>query len=268
MGALAILIVMATSTLGAWVLQRRLIYFPDGGIPSIAAMGAGWDEVSYQTSDGLTLAAWYRAPEPSQPIVVVFSGNAGNRGDRAQLGRALAVGGLGVLLTDYRGYGGNPGHPTEDGLARDARAAVAYIEEHLPGTPTVYFGESLGAAVAAELATEHLPVALVLRSPFTSLVAVGRYHYPWLPVSGLLKDRYPSDERIASIEVPTMVIAGDRDSIVPVGQSRSIFDGLPGPKRLLIVPGADHNDQALVAGTQMLNEVTAFIATVGQDPEA
>ena len=265
MGALALLVIIGTVNLGMWLLQRRLIYFPDGGFPSIAAMGSGWTEVSYETIDGLTLAAWYRAPESSQPIVIVFNGNAGNRGGRAPLGRALADAGFGVLLTDYRGYGGNPGSPTEEGLARDARAAAAFIEGQLPGTQVVYFGESLGAAVAVELAAADTPQALVLRSPFTSLVAVGRHHYPWLPVSGLLKDRYPSDERIAFIDVPTMVIAGDRDSIVPTDQSRSVYEGLPGSKRLLLIPGADHNDLALLAGEEMVGEIVDFIATVTGD---
>ena len=268
MGALALLTAIATVSLGLWTLQRQLIYFPDSRVPSIAAIGSGWSEVSYQTSDGLTLAAWYRAPEPSQPTVIVFHGNGGNRGGRAPLGKALAAAGFGVLLTDYRGYGGNPGHPTEDGLARDARAAIAYLEEQSPGTPLVYFGGSLGAAVAVELAVADPPLALILRSPFTSLVAAGRFHYPWLPVSGLLKDRYPSDERIAFIDVPTLVIAGDRDSIVPTDQSRSVYEGLPGPKRLLLIPGADHNDPALLAGDEMIAGVIDFIATAAGDPGA
>lgn len=265
MGALVLLVAVATVNLGLWLLQRRLIYFPDGRTPSIGIVGTGWTEVSYETADGLTLAAWYHSPGPSQPVVVVFNGNAGNRGDRAPLGRALAGGGFGVLLTDYRGYGGNPGRPTEDGLACDARAAAAYIEERLPGTELVYFGESLGAAVAIQLAATEPPAAVILRSPFTSLAAVGRFHYPWLPVSLLLKDRYSSDERLASIDVPAMVIAGDKDSIVPIGQSRSVFEGLPGPKRLLVIPDADHNDPALVAGGEMIAAVIAFVAIAGGD---
>ncbi len=268
MGALALLAAIATLTLGLWTLQRRLIYFPDNRVPSIAVVGSGWDEVSYETADGLALTAWYRAPEPSQPIVIVFNGNAGNRGDRAPLGRALADAGFGVLLTDYRGYGGNPGHPTEDGLARDARAAIAYVAGQLPDSQLAYFGESLGAAVAIEVATEHEPAALILRSPFTSLVAVGQVHYPWLPVRLLLEDRYSSDERISSIDVPTVVIVGDRDSIVPIDQSRRIYEGLPGPKRLLVIPGADHNDPALVAGDEVIGGIVDFIDALRGDTRA
>ena len=199
-------------------------------------------------------------PEPGQPVVLVFNGNAGNRADRAPLGSGLAAAGLGVLLTDYRGYGGNPGHPTEDGLASDARAAVSFVREWAAGSPLVYFGESLGAAVAVELASADPPAALVLRSPFTSLADMGRVHYPWLPASALLKDRYPSIERIGSVHTPTLIVAGETDAIVPVDQSRALFAAAPGPKQLLVIPSADHNDPVLVAGREMIETVVAFIA--------
>ena len=249
MGAIAVLTVVAAAAVGLWTAQRRLIYFPDRSAPSLGAMGPGWEEVAYETMDGLTLRAWYRAPEPRRPVVVVFNGNAGNRADRASLGSALAASGLGVLLTDYRGYGGNPGHPTENGLASDARAAVAFVRGRSAANPVVYFGESLGAAVAVELASVDPPAALVLRSPFTSLANVGRVHYPWLPVGSLLKDRYPSDERIRTVQVPTLVVAGDADSIVPISQSQEIFAAAPGRKQLVVV-----------SGSEMIEAVAAFVA--------
>jgi len=260
LGALAILTVLFASVIGLWAVQRRLIYFPDQRAPSLAVMGPEWEEVAYETTDDLTLRAWYRAPDNDGPVVVVFSGNAGNRADRASLGSGLAAAGLGVLLTDYRGYGGNPGHPTEDGLARDARAAVAFVREWAPRSPLVYLGESLGAAVSVELASSDPPAVLVLRSPFTSLADVGRVHYPWLPVGALLKDQYPSSERIGSVRVPTLVVAGDADSIVPISQSREIFAAAPGPKQLVVISGADHNDGILLSGSEVLNEISDFVA--------
>ncbi len=260
MGALAVLTVMLATAIGLWTAQRRFIYFPDRRTPSLGVMGPGWGEVAYETTDGLTLRAWYRAPESGQPVVAVFSGNAGNRADRASLGSGLAAAGLGVLLTDYRGYGGNPGHPTEDGLARDAQAAVGFVRDRAAGNPVVYFGESLGAAVAVELATVDSPAVLVLRSPFTSLADIGHVHYPWLPVSALLKDCYPSIERIGSLQTPTLVVAGEADSIVPVDQSRALFAAARAPKQLLTIPTADHNDPDLVAGREMIDTVVAFIA--------
>ena len=211
-----------------WSQQRRLIYFPSPGpLPSATSILPTGKDVVLDTEDGVRLAAWY-FPAPSHgraPAVVIFNGNAGYRWLRADLAVALNRHGLSVLLFDYRGYGGNPGRPTEEGLAADARAAQAWLAGQPDVDPSriAYFGESLGAAVAVELAVHRPPAALVLRSPFTSLADVGVLHYPWLPVRRLLIDRYPSIERIASVKAPVLVIAGDRDDVVPASLSKQLL---------------------------------------------
>jgi len=203
-------------------------------------------------------------PRRPGPAVLVLNGNGGNRSLRAPLAAALAGMGLHVLLFDYRGYGGNPGRPTEAGLAADARAAL----DHLAGRPEVdpdrmvYFGESLGAAVALRLATERPPAALVLRSPFASLAEVGRLHYPLVPVGLLLRDRYDSAALAGRLAAPLLVVAGDRDRIVPAGHSRRLFAAAPEPKRLVVLDGADHNDPDLLAGPRLLAELRRFLAGV------
>ena len=171
--------------------------------------------------------------------------------------------GLSVLLFDYRGYGGNPGRPAEDGLAADARAAQEWLAKQPGVEQIVYFGESLGAAVAVGLAVQRPPAALVLRSPFTSLADVASVHYPWLPVGRMLLDRYPSIERIASVHVPVLVIAGDRDDIVPEQLSRRLYDAAQEPKQYVLVPGVGHNDQELSDGRQMLDEIEGFLSSSG-----
>ena len=243
-----------------WMLQRQLIYFPIGQVPPVEAALPGWAEVTLTTEDGLALDAWYHDPVSTAAVVIVFNGNAGNRSDRAPLGAALADRGFGVLLADYRGYGSNEGHPTEAGLALDARAAHRYVADNSPGHPVCYFGESLGAAVAVELATEFPPAALVLRSPFTSLADVAAAHYPFLPVRLMLRDRYPSLERITSLEVPLLVIAGSADSIIPISQSEEVFQAAGHPERLVVIGGADHNDFDLLAGPDLVDAISEFIA--------
>lgn len=259
MTIIVVLAVMAVGPTSLWLLQRRLIYFPVAYLPPVEAVLPGWDEVMLSTEDGLNLEAWYHPPESTAPVVIVFNGNAGNRADRAPLGTALAQTGLGVLLVDYRGYGSNDGHPTEAGLALDARAARSYLNEHAPGNAVCYFGESLGAAVAVELAAEFPPAALVLRSPFTSLAEVARVHYAFLPVKVMLRDRFPSLERIASVDSPVLVIAGSADSIVPVEQSEAIYRAAERPERLLVIDGADHNDFELLAGADLVEAVSGFL---------
>jgi fermentation-respiration switch protein FrsA (DUF1100 family) len=256
---LVILGVMIAMTGGMWAAQRRLIYFPDRRTPGIEWMGSRWGDVAYETSDGLTLHGWFSPPPGEAPVVIVFNGNGGNRGDRGPLGEALVNRGFGVLLTDYRGYGGNPGDPSEEGLAGDAEAAARFVSDTAPGHPVAYFGESLGSAVAIRLTLDRPPAALVLRSPFTSMVDVGRTHYPWVPVGVLLKDRYPSIERIGAVAVPLLVIAGDADGIVPVDQSRAIFEAAQGPKDFLVIPGADHNDPELVHGPDVIDATVRFL---------
>lgn len=183
-------------------------------------------------------------------------GNAGCRAARAPLARRLAAKGLAVLLLDYRGYGGNPGSPSECGLIKDARAAHAYLVGHgVPAQRLIYFGESLGAAVATRLATEHPPGGLVLRSPFTDLAGVGSRHYPLLPVRLLLRDRFPVTELIGQVRAPTAVIYGSADTIVPPEQSAAVAAAAGGPVRVVEVVGADHNDAALLEGNELVAAV-------------
>ncbi|HDH03189.1 MAG TPA: alpha/beta hydrolase [Actinobacteria bacterium] len=246
-----------------WVFQRRLIYLPSQALPDVAAVLPGAEEVTFLTEDGLRLAAWWMpaAGDANGGTVIVFNGNAGNRGDRVLLGKALAESGYGVLLVDYRGYGGNPGRPTEDGLLTDARAAVDYLatRSDVDADRLAYFGESLGAAVAIGLAEQRPPAALVLRSPFTSLSDVASVHYPFMPASVLLWDRYPNLERIRGIEVPVLVVAGSADSIVPAAQSQQLYEVASEPKEFVMIEGADHNDFELTAGDRLVAEVAAFL---------
>jgi hypothetical protein len=198
--------------------------------------------------------------------VLVANGNAGDRAVRAPLARALARRGLAVLLFDYRGYGGNGGTPSEAGLARDVRAARRFLVEEAGFSPNrlLYFGESLGTAVVTELAAEHPPAGLVLRSPFVDLASVGRVHYPFLPVRTLLRDRFPLVEHLRQVEVPVTVVYGGRDSVVPPAQSRAVAAAAPRLRRLVELPGADHNDPALLDGRVLVDAIVE-LAQPGAD---
>jgi len=266
-----LIVVMVLLLLVVWLFQRRMIYFPlDHHVPAAGSILPGASEVSTTTSDGLELGAWFMPAVHVTPraTVLVFPGNAGNRAGRAPLAQALAERGFSVMLLDYRGYGGNPGAPTERNLARDGRAARAFMEsrEDVDAGKLIYFGESLGAAVALELAIEHPPALLVLRSPFASMTEIGKLHYPFMPVGLLLADRYPSIERAPALQAPLLVIAGSRDDIVPLDQSRALYDAVSGPtKRLVVIDGAGHNDLALLAGEEMLEAIDDFWCEVRPD---
>lgn len=261
--ALSLAVVLVAIAAAVWLLQRKLIYFPSPQVPDPRSIGLqGVTQVTFPTTDGLTLHGWFvtRTASP-EAVVLVFNGNAGNRAHRASFADALARHGHAVFLFDYRGYGGNPGSPSETRLRLDARAARTYLLSRPDVDPgsLVYFGESLGTAVAVELASVHSPAGLILRSPFTSLTAVGQHHYRWLPVGWLLRDRFATLDRLPRIHTPLLVIAGDRDSIVPISQSRQVFEAANEPKSLLVVPHADHNDSALFDGRMMISRIAEFL---------
>ncbi len=267
-----ILAVVGTSLVAVfgllWTAQRKLIYFPTQAVGEASAVLPGSEDVTFTTEDGLTLSAWW-LPAPDDPngsTIVVFHGNGGNRADRVPLARALTAQGYDVLLTDYRGYGGNPGSPSETGLLLDAKAAIAYLRTR-PGIDPdrlVYFGESLGAAVAIGAARELPPSAMILRSPFTSLPDVASVHYPYLPTGLLLRDRYPSIDTIGTLDVPVLVIAGSRDTIIPFAQSQELYEAARGPKSFVTIEGADHNDPELTHGPLLIEEITTFLNGVAR----
>ena len=247
-----------------WTMQRRLMYFPAAYVPTPDEIGLmPVEPVTFETADGLELSGWFLAASGPSPrfTVLVFNGNAGNRADRGPLAAALHRHGMQVLLVDYRGYGGNPGTSSESGFAADGRAARAYLLDRsdVDASRLVYFGESLGAAVAVGLAVEHPSAALILRSPFTSMADVGQHHYPFLPVRLLLRDTFPSIDRINRIRSPLLVIAGERDRIVPIQQSRRLYEAASAPKTLVVFPEADHNDYELLAGDGMIQAIVRFL---------
>jgi fermentation-respiration switch protein FrsA (DUF1100 family) len=260
--------VIVVLLLAFWAGQRRLMYFPLGDVPAIAALGlSGVEEVAFDTADGLHISGWLFTVDDADraSAVIVFHGNAGNRAHRIPLAIALRRIGLQVLLFDYRGYGGNPGSPTEQGLEMDARAAREFLINQRGVEPgrLIYFGESLGTGVAVKLATEHPPAALILRSPYTSMADIGQHHYPWLPVRLLLRDRYDSLTQISRVKAPLLIIAGERDSIVPADFSRRLYDMAPQPKTFVSIPGADHNDDELLDGRMVLEAIAKFLGANG-----
>jgi fermentation-respiration switch protein FrsA (DUF1100 family) len=250
-----------------WALQRQLIYFPDPTlVPPADAVIAGARDVTLCTADGLELGAWF-VPATGHKVtgmaVLVVPGNGGNRAGRAAFAVELSRRGLGVLLMDYRGYGGNAGTPSEAGLAADADAATEALRDlGYPRHRTVYFGESLGAGVVAGLQVRRPPAGTVLRSPFTELADVGAHHYPWLPVRALLRDRYPVLEHLTTSDVPITVIYGDRDSVVPPGLSSRVADHAPALVERVVIAGADHNDPVMF-GARVADAVARLAHGVG-----
>ncbi|MCL2783352.1 MAG: alpha/beta hydrolase [Propionibacteriaceae bacterium] len=226
--------------------QRSLIYFPDHTDPNLGLDRAhNVKDVGFTTEDGLTLTTWLIGPTAASngAAVLYLPGNAGNRSGRLAVAQDIAALGYTVLLVEYRGYGGNPGNPSEDGLAMDARAAVNFLNtQGFANQQIIYVGESIGTGVAARLASTSLPAAVLLRSPFTSMVDMGKHLYPWLPVGLILKDRFETMTYLPAITVPMTVLAGGADDFVPMTQSKTVADNAPDLFQFKVVDGVGHND--------------------------
>jgi fermentation-respiration switch protein FrsA (DUF1100 family) len=241
-----------------YVFQRQLLYFPDRSRPQLGLLSElGAREVSLTTADGLSLLSWYLPPRERRPVILYFHGNGGNIGHRAERMRRFGGEGYGVLLVGYRGYGGNPGAPSETGLFDDARAARDFLErEGIGAARLVLYGESLGSGVAVHVAATHQIAGLILESPFTSIAAVAQYHYPYIPAALLIRDRFDSLSRIGEVRAPILILHGGRDAIVPDRFSRALFDAAPEPKESWFAADAGHED---LAGFGALDQVVLFI---------
>ena len=166
---------------------------------------------------------------------------------------------------DYRGYGRSSGSPSEAGTYRDARAALRWILEAPEVEPArvFYLGESLGGAVAVDLALERPPAGLALVSAFTGIRDMARLHYPRIP-RPLVADAYPTLRRIRALRSPLLVVHGDRDEVVPASQGRALFEAAPGPKRIRVFTGLGHNDFFTLAGGELAQEVASWAREIGR----
>ncbi len=241
-----------------YLFQRQLLYFPDRSRPQLAGLAQlGVREVSLTTADGLSLLSWYLPAREGRPVIAYFHGNGGHIGYRADRLQRFAREGYGVLMVEYRGYGGNPGAPTESGLFDDARAGLDFLQrEGITVSRLVLYGESLGSGVAVHLAAQRPVAALILESPFTSAAAVAQYHYPFVPAALLIWDRFDSLSRIGRVNAPVLILGGGHDAIVPARFSQALFDAAPEPKESWFAPDAGHEE---LAGFGALDIVVAFI---------
>jgi fermentation-respiration switch protein FrsA (DUF1100 family) len=223
-------------------MEGRFLYFPSRGLAATPeSFGLRADELSLLTEDGVRLHGWWIKGVGGRALLF-FHGNAGNIGDRLDRARILNERlGLDVFLVDYRGYGRSEGGPFEEGLYRDARSVYAQALSRFHANQIVLFGESLGSAVAIQLATEQPSAGVVLETPFLSIPAMARKHYPFVP-RFLIRSRYDNAEKISSVAAPKLFLVAERDEVAPPEQGRRLFELAPEPKTLFVIPGSGHND--------------------------
>jgi hypothetical protein len=229
-------------------LEPRLAFFPQRDLVlTPAAIGLPCEDVVAVTADDVRLQGWF-VPAPASaapaPVLLVFHGNAESIAHGLELAARAHGAGWAVLLAEYRGYGGNPGSPSEAGIGRDGFAFASVARAKARGAPVVLWGRSIGASVAVRLAAAGQGAAVILESPFTSSRDLLRDQGAWLflALSYLGSYRFDSAARMADIRVPVLVIHGTRDEIAPFAHGRRLFDVAPGPKAFVELVGGGHND--------------------------
>jgi fermentation-respiration switch protein FrsA (DUF1100 family) len=261
--ALVVLAALYAAAVGAlFLLQRSAIYFPP--TDALGEPAKPIQTVTLHTADGETLSAWYAPPTKGRPVILFFHGNASTLTFELERWRRISAAGVGFLAVNYRGYPGSTGHPTEEGLHQDALAAYRWLEARYPPSDIVIQGHSLGAGVAVRLAAEKPSRALILEAPFTSAVDRGKATMPWAPVGLLMRDRYPSRDRIGGVRAPVLIVHGDRDAVIPFSDGQALFAAARQPKAFVRIPGGGHND---LVGSGLYDHVWPFLGLTAPPTE-
>ena len=259
-------IFLGSSIYGLRWCEYALTFQPERTRPGQVWQGPnGAEDVSFLNRDNQRLYGWL-VPARRQPAfatVIFFHGQAGNISNTAFIGQSLAALGFDVLLFDYRGYGRSEGEiATEKDMYADADAAFDYVvnDRGVPSERVVLYGHSLGTAAAVDLASRRICAALILESGLSSADDMATVKLRWMPkwLHALGTNRFDSVAKLAGVVCPVLVAHGERDNIVPTDQGRALFAAANEPKKLIIVPGADHSIPSY-AGASYINEVAKFV---------
>lgn len=241
---------------GLFVFQRSILYFPTHfyTLPSQARTHSAFEEISVKTADGLDLKAWY-APATSQPFTFVFfHGNGDSLNTASPVADPYIAAGYGFLLAEYRGYSGLPGKPTEAGLYADGRACLyALMARGVKSENILLFGHSLGTGVAVQMAEEIHVGGVMLLAPYLSIAKMAQVEYPIFPAQWIVLDRFESDQKIARVHAPVLIINGVNDQVIPPSQGKKLYDLANEPRLFYSLPGHGHNDLFDDAAPLVLN---------------
>jgi len=244
-------------------MESGFIFYPEKSlIGTPADLGLEYEEALFSATDGVQLHGWF-IPGKGPFTLLWCHGNAGNISHRLDNIRLLHdLVGVHIFIFDYRAYGRSAGKVSEQGTYRDAEGALAYLRSRsdLNSTHIVYFGRSLGSAVAVNLAVKENPAGLILESPFLSIREMAKIIFPFLPLGPFLRIRYDSLAKIAQVGCPLLIIHGDRDGVIPYSQGKRLYTAAPEPKKFYTIRGAGHNDTYIVGGEEYFATLKCFLA--------
>ncbi len=255
-----------------WLFQDRLV-FPASVAPLVEPPergGVQFRVAELSVPDGLILRFIHAPPAGKKPVILFFHGNGGRADSEAPGLVPLARRGFGIVASEYRGYAGNPGAPSERGLVADGAATVAWIQRRYPDSPVVLWGESLGTGVAVRLAAARPRdfSGVILDAPFTSLVEAGARQFPWVPVRTLIRHRFDSLSRMSRLTLPVLVVHGEADAVVPVAMGRAILAAAPCPAGGIFIPGVGHTAYWQDRSGAVLRAISRFLDGIAAGGEA
>ena len=224
--------------------QRKILYFPPGLYHSPPA---GMVEVRTESGH----LGWYSPAQDARPTIMVFHGNASSIDSNLHIFRDLQAAGYGVWSVGYPGYPGTEGTPTQRNLVAAALAQYEHLSE-MGVDNIVYYGTSLGAGVASQLASKYQPDMLIVDAPFNSVADMARKQMPFLPTGILLKDKWKSNVALEGLDMPLIWIHGTADKVIPLSEGQKLYNGYGGPKSAHILDGANHNNTWLSGGREIV----------------
>ena len=242
-----------------YLYQRNLLYHPlDNGYQE-DKINFDYKEIFIQNKEGIKLKAWLHEKDLiNKKTIIFFHGNAGNLKNRNYKLNKLSKFDINFLIVAYRGFSGNQGKPSEQGLYEDARSTLDWLKiKGVKEKNLILYGESLGTAVAIETAQNKDLAGIILESPFTSMVELAQKYYPVLPVKFLLKDKYETIKKLPKINSPLLVLHGRLDDIVPFAMGKKIFNKANEPKFKYFI---DNDDHMIRYDQELLNEIKKFIS--------
>ena len=258
---IGILVVYSSVLIVLFIFQRNLMYHPDENNYFGDKLEVSIEKVKIKTSDNIDLLSWFHKKDLKKfKTIIYFHGNAGTLENRIHKLNHFKDININFLIVSWRGFSGNKGKPTEEGLYKDARAAKYWLNlNNISDQDIIVYGESLGTAVAIDLAKDHKFAGVILESPFTSMIKLSGKYYPWAPTRLLLKDKYETDKKIKKVFSPLLVLHGRKDNIVPFEMGEQIFKLANNPKYNYFI---DNDDHMMDFNEKLINSINSFILSL------
>lgn len=252
----------------AVIFGDKLIFFPaphpQGDWNAKDHLGIPIEEISFKSADGKNCSAWFARRENTRATFIVCHGNAGNITNRTHYLQSLAKLPASVLVFDYPGYGKSEGSPNEESCYQSAIAAWDWVvAQNIPASKIIVYGESLGGAVAVELAKRKSPAGLILQTTFTSISDMASTVIPFMPLGWAMRSKFPSVDTIAKLQTPKLIFHGVPDEVVPYRLGKKLFDASMSPKRWVEYPDLHHNEWPGLHEKDWLENISKFLTELG-----